>query len=368
MAARFKDAQAGWETLRQSGFTLSRAELNARLEATGFRPISERTFAHYHKLRRYGYERYVPINQLDVKSLKDPLWDQAVRGRYPVQRDPVEVTILGIYRANEFEIPGTTFELSPSYLRARVDQLEAVELLSKGSFQRHLKASRVTARFPETGESFSAVVEKVMFHAEKRTAFMVARFVSLASVERVGGRTLLPTDKLSVRIVPTSDEPLLAEVTRKLYWLFQTLDTCKVITEEYLSELGFGDKYAVPSVRVTHLAMDPELHATIEAATPTLHLITTLAERLSRARAEHVERSDYAKARNPIFTEISTHIKRGLMHQMAEYEKQVQLPLGESFGRSNELAESQLLPSMDELLDEASGQVTFEVIGNTSRD
>ena len=71
MAARFDDAKAGWQIWRQSGFTLARDELNARLEALGHMPVSVRTFAHYEKLRRYGYERYVPINQLDVKSLKD---------------------------------------------------------------------------------------------------------------------------------------------------------------------------------------------------------------------------------------------------------------------------------------------------------
>ena len=46
MAARFDDAKAGWQIWRQSGFTLARDELNARLEALGHMPVSARTFAH----------------------------------------------------------------------------------------------------------------------------------------------------------------------------------------------------------------------------------------------------------------------------------------------------------------------------------
>lgn len=43
-----------------------REMLNGILAARGLDPISKRTWAHYNKLRKYGFKDYLPINHLDV--------------------------------------------------------------------------------------------------------------------------------------------------------------------------------------------------------------------------------------------------------------------------------------------------------------
>lgn len=366
MAARFEDAKMGWDILRQSGFALSRDELNARLESRGFAPISRRTFAHYDKLRRYGYENYIPINQLDVKTLQDPLWDKAVRGRYPVYHVPEKVHIICSRGASPLEVPGKTIELSSSYVRMRVDDRDAFDLLSTKSFRQDLKAGRVVVTFPRTGDTYAAVVEEITLHVQESFASLVLGFVSLASIEHIIGRTLLPTGKLRVRISPTADSPLLADVVRKLYWLTQALETSKVIAEEYLVELGLDEEYAVPSVRVQELSMRSPLTAVVVASLPTLILVAVLTERVLKARAEYYEGSrrreeaKYLRMRNQLFAEVSDSIKRRILKAAEHDGGQARLPIDGSAGRADELAESQLFPSLEELLDRASGEIEFE--------
>lgn len=189
---------------------------------------------------------------------------------------------------------------------------------------------------------------------------------SLASVEHISGRTLLPIGVLQVRISPSDSDPLLAEVVRNLYWLFNALDTSKVIAEEYLMDLGLGESYAVPSVRVKELSMRSPLEVTILAGAPTLILITILANRLMKVRTEYHEGSRrreearYLKLRNEILAETSDLVKERLLRVIDKTVMQEHLPLDGPSGRAIELAESQLLPSLEEFLDQSSGKVEIE--------
>lgn len=82
MAISRDDAEAGWELYRDSDFSLQWEELNAELARSDRPAVSHRTFRHYGKLRRFGYEGYIPINQLDVHTIQDPIWDKSLRSRY----------------------------------------------------------------------------------------------------------------------------------------------------------------------------------------------------------------------------------------------------------------------------------------------
>ena len=66
MSASYRDAAAGWEIYKSSGFSLTLAQINDILRSQGHRPIAPRTFDHYQRLRREGVPSYVPINQFDV--------------------------------------------------------------------------------------------------------------------------------------------------------------------------------------------------------------------------------------------------------------------------------------------------------------
>lgn len=114
------DAAAGWEIYRDSDFALTLDEINATLQRRGHAPVSLRTYRHYGKLQRYGYERYVPINQLDVKTLRDPFIDQARRGReHPIQTlTEIELRVLVGDEIRAFS--GTAVELSSTEVVVRL--------------------------------------------------------------------------------------------------------------------------------------------------------------------------------------------------------------------------------------------------------
>ena len=65
-----------------SRFQASMEEINDRLDEDGFGAIAKRTYDHYRKLHRFGYERYVPINQLDIETHRTPIWGSTLLNRH----------------------------------------------------------------------------------------------------------------------------------------------------------------------------------------------------------------------------------------------------------------------------------------------
>lgn len=111
MATR-EDSEAGWERYREAGYSLSLDEINSSLLAAGRSPIAPRTYNHYKKLHRYGYESYLPINQLDVKTLADPIWDQATRSRFLPMSIHEQVEVRFLSEDTMSDLTGLATELS----------------------------------------------------------------------------------------------------------------------------------------------------------------------------------------------------------------------------------------------------------------
>jgi len=91
-----ENAETGWEIYKASDHELTLGEINDELSARGLPPVSQRMYSHYRKLHRHGYAQDVPINQLDVRTMEDPVWDRALRGRYPLYEveEPVRILLL----------------------------------------------------------------------------------------------------------------------------------------------------------------------------------------------------------------------------------------------------------------------------------
>ena len=53
--------------------------INEELAKRNYSPVSHRMYTFYRKLHRYGYEQYIRINQLDVRTMEDPVWDRRSR-------------------------------------------------------------------------------------------------------------------------------------------------------------------------------------------------------------------------------------------------------------------------------------------------
>lgn len=64
--ASARAARDGWLIYTSSNPPPSRDEINGLLESRRVSPISKRTYDHYGRLARHGYDHYVPINELDM--------------------------------------------------------------------------------------------------------------------------------------------------------------------------------------------------------------------------------------------------------------------------------------------------------------
>ena len=151
------DAAAGWGIYREADYALTLDEINSTLQRRGHAPISLRTYRHYVKLQRHGYERYVPINQLDVKTLLDPFIDQARRGReHPIQTlTQVQLRVLVDDQVRSFA--GTAIELSSTEVVVRLTGEEMADFFSKlGS-----ATPAGELLFPSTGELRRGLIERL---------------------------------------------------------------------------------------------------------------------------------------------------------------------------------------------------------------
>src|ERR1700722_8782369 len=96
--AKPRDMHAGWTIYRSSGYAATLEQINDTLVQSGFGPVAERSYTHYKKLHRYGYERYIPINVLDVETHHHPIWGLPLRSRYRSRPTAVQATLVVVTR------------------------------------------------------------------------------------------------------------------------------------------------------------------------------------------------------------------------------------------------------------------------------
>lgn len=61
-----RSAEVGWQLFAASEPSPSLEAINEALAQRGLPTVSARMYDHYGRLVRHGYDRYVPINELDM--------------------------------------------------------------------------------------------------------------------------------------------------------------------------------------------------------------------------------------------------------------------------------------------------------------
>lgn len=251
MAASTADAAAGWAIYRDSDFALSLEEINARLERVDRSPVSVRMYRHYGKLQRYGYERYVPINQLDVKTLRDPFLDQSGRGReHPIQTlTGVELRVLVDDEIRSFA--GSAIELSTAEVVVRLAGDEMAEFFSNlGSAT---PAGEVV--FVETGEVRRGAIERLTLDVEQALITVRVNFDSQLDLAEIVQPSIPGEEIRLILRLDISSEPGLTEVARHMYWLAQACDAARALVSELVGQLAPGEPVDIGIVRVRSLSL-----------------------------------------------------------------------------------------------------------------
>lgn len=279
------DAEAGWEIYRDSDFSLKRAEVNDELHRRGLPPVSDRTFRHYGKLRRFGYERYLPINQLDVHTLRDPIWDKSLRSRY-LMYDVHEDGKLFVPSAEGVVVlDATVISLSDGEAVLRVASTY-VNLLTE-----HAKRTEapVDVLFAQTGELRLAELDKVTLDRRRRQVVAKVFFSQVESIGSLLGRDPLPAGRVRITVGAKGDAVLLAGTAQQVYWLFQAVEAMRLAASEMLRSVDAQGLRSIPPAEVKRLSVASPLEAVLLGAVPFIGGLVYVAQRVVTMRKEWFE-------------------------------------------------------------------------------
>lgn len=283
MAATTRDAQYGWELFKESGYALSYRELNEALRANGMRAVSLRMFQHYHKLFRYGYEEYLPINQLDVKTLQNPVWDAATRNRYALREISIPVRLRLVHKKKLLELSGLATRISDALLVVRLEGATAEEVAAA-----KVRASdqRVDVTFMDSGEILEGRIDSVFAETRQRIVVFRISFSAAGSLNTLGIRESLGSQPLRVEIHPRRDNVYLSDLVQSLYWLFQGIEAARAAGDELLMEMDQEQRFSLPATKVGRLRLESPLLVELYVAAPAVLLVLSIVRRLVVIRNE----------------------------------------------------------------------------------
>jgi len=267
--ARPRDAQAGWQIYRASGYQATLGEVNAELTRRGFGEVRQRTYSHYRKLYRYGYQRYVPINIVDVETHQSPPWGSPLRSRYRPRPANVDVQLVVVAGSQTIVIDGQTVELSNAEVSVRVST-EALNGLGDIGIS-SLEGLQVLLAFASTPDEPGRSAEVELVYPDPDEPFTVVTLAFLTPMEtsQIPGTRLLPAGVVTVTldvVDPNSPDVLVRTLTA----LFEAFDASRVWTDEILASLDADEQYSLPTVTVSQLTMSSPLVVVLSGAAAVL--------------------------------------------------------------------------------------------------
>lgn len=281
--ASARDAQAGWNLYRASGYSLDLSEINEKLEASGFNPVAPRSYSHYRKLHRYGYQRYVPINQLDVETLRDPVWGGPLQSRYRPRPAKQSVELFVILDERLVVLTGELIQLSDVEGTASIVVANSDIALSPAIIEgRH---TLVTI----AGTTKAATIELVAPNADDTSVisvvFLFLGFVASADISEVTG---LATSR-GVFTISTEDQQSPVVIIRSLYSLFEAIDSARLVCDSVLDALGIADRFAFPPTRLNSLSVSSPLIADVSMGQSPFMVVVGILLYLEYLRRKHYE-------------------------------------------------------------------------------
>jgi hypothetical protein len=368
-----ENAHVGWEIYKANDYELTLGEINDELTDRGLATVSPRMFSHYRKLQRYGYEQYIPINQLDVRTMADPVWDRALRGRYPRYTVEEPVRVLFLRNQETVQLAGTAEEISDGELVMRLEGGPAVVAFerAKGTMW------ALEVIFTRTGEMTLCEVAKVTLDRRRMRVTIRASFAGLGAAEDVLARQSFQVREFTVIVGSEAGSPLLGRAAQQVFWLYSAGEGVRIAAEEILRNLDAAREFVIPPNRVERLSVASPLEAVIIAAGPVLVGIGALvlktvearkswwegtkAKHEARVAEEEVIRLRWERERREVMrsldlADVTVRIVNAIRDELREGDA-----APESGGEAGVAAlETHALPAIAELVEAAEGAVTFE--------
>ena len=109
--------------------------------------------------------------------------------------------------------------------------------------------------FLDQGERRFAEVESVTQRLHTGIKTLGVFFPTNSPVEPVLRRTPLTTSPFRITVIPQEQERYFTRVVQQIYWLFQTIESTRLIAEEVLRALDSESEFSISSPRVTTLVV-----------------------------------------------------------------------------------------------------------------
>lgn len=274
--ARTEDARAGWELYRNSGFVLSLGEISDRLTALGYAPIAPRTYDHYQRLRRRGFRRYIPINQLDTMSVPNPFADESIRSRYAYESANVPTQLIFHTPLAQVEVTGRADAISDFGTEIVVDETTQLGALREVPPP---PKTPVTVNFLTPATTTYGTVDFVSLVDPSQVRVGII-FQRLIPVQEITGADALSTE--TCRFIVGADQSVqsLDSVSKDLYWLWQAVESARGLINALLDAVTEEDVVASPPT-VESLHVESPLDLTLTLSLHVYRLLQRVLDTLS---------------------------------------------------------------------------------------
>lgn len=281
--AKPQDTQAAWEIFKGSHYTASLEHVNGELERRGFGPIKDRSYAHLQKLARYGYDRYVPTNQLDVETLRDPVWDTPLRSRYLARRTDLSAVLIVLVGTDLLTVDGRIVEISELEAVVAVRGAEAEVWIAE---PRRVEHKSVLLLLGTDDEARPVTVESVMpADLDKRTANVTVRFMAVIAPDRLVLGQPLESSSLSLRI-DVEDSSFLLNSVRTLNVVVGALESVRIGCDEVLRQVDPDRRFYLRPPQIEVMTRENPIHLVLTMPEKVVALFIWLVRSLSRTWSE----------------------------------------------------------------------------------
>ena len=229
--ATYRDCRAGFDVFMRHGGGLSQNELNVELIEAGYNIVSDRTFGHYRKLLRAGFDRYISINRFDISRAAIPFEDSSANPRYNFAPSDQGVRMLLAKGSDLYVAAGRSSQLGEVGCVVRVMEPEFVEGLRR---LRGGAGNMVSVRFMESGVTVEGRLVEV--DLESSPAHLEIEFSIVTSLYEVGIRSPIPMVSSRVTLQSADSELIQLDVaSRRLFHFFDLVEGLRSVLNHSLS-------------------------------------------------------------------------------------------------------------------------------------